>query len=811
MDNYEKELNSIIGNDAVEINNNTNQVSTDITTFNINNRTINIPPAVTDIVVKGDTNSRIITFELNRYFDGVDLSTKTIRINYENSEGLTGNNEVANIVATESSLTFDWTIESGLTTNSGNVKIAIDCYEVNSNDNVIYRWQTIPLSFDVLDTIEVVNNAIALSYEKEKNFVTNNNNLTILTDIHDTDIPIEVVNRTINTPLYEDIVVSMDNNSQIISFTIDRYFDGVDLLNKVIAIKYINALNESDRTFAVNVSNTDNKITFGWLIDNKVTKKNGYVRFAIEFLGYLDNGEFYCWSTKPSQIEVSEGLYVDDSIEQPTPSWLQSWQIQADNNLKSMELQLRVNGNYVQWKHYNDSQWVNLFNIGDISGTTTKDNLTNIETQTVIDTSSNSEYLQLIITDKDGNITTHDIKPVDGINGLTGIVYDIVDIDSTKSSLQTQINKYMADTTFAKTTKNGQLWLLTQQSGNYTYELDMFLLGEEPTKTLSLNKNTFIPITFTFQTVPIVKSTYTVGTPIELSSNSVSPVCFVFSHLLPEDADTTKKYLIPDNNIVPDFSKYFDGNFKEVNSVSGEEVTYKNAIVVNNIVENINADYVMGIFDSDSPTGYYSKSAGVLTRSYGLFIYKNGDTDWKRYEIDNKTTFKDNNWVKYFGGDYFETRIKYSKIKINEWLNYGEYDKYRPTNNKFDSHGLSLDTTQPVVSYKTYIYQDNKWTNIGNSSISELLNASLTEYTKTADLPVKDVQVNNKTVVDGSTKVAKIDVPTKVSQLTNDSKFISQNIQIGGSEPTDENILLWYDENDSGFVVQYSDGENIEF
>lgn len=366
MNNYEKELNSIIGNDAVEINNNTNQVSTDITTFNINNRTINIPPAVTDIVVKGDTNSRIITFELNRYFDGVDLSTKTIRINYENSEGLTDSNEVSNIITTNDTFTFDWTVESGLTVNSGEVKIAIDCYEKDINNNIIYRWQTIPLSFDILDTIEVVNNAIALSYEKEKNFVANNDNLTILTDIHDTDKPIEVVNRTINTPLYEDIVVSMDNNSQIISFTIDRYFDGVDLLNKVIAIKYINALNESDRTFAVNVSNTDNKITFGWLIDSKVTKKNGYVRFAIEFLGYLDSGEFYCWSTKPSQIEVSEGLYVDDSIEQPTPSWLQSWQIQADNNLKSMELQLRINDSYVQWKHYNDSDWENLFSLNDI-------------------------------------------------------------------------------------------------------------------------------------------------------------------------------------------------------------------------------------------------------------------------------------------------------------------------------------------------------------------------------------------------------------------------------------------------------------
>lgn len=294
---------------------------------------------------------------------------------------------------------------------------------------------------------------------------------------------------------------------------------------------------------------------------------------------------------------------------------------------------------------------------------------------------------------------------------------------------------------------------------------------------------------------------------LKLSTNPM----FIFSHTLPNDADTSKIYLIPDNNIVPDFSQYFDGSFKEINEVSNEEIIYKNAIVVNNIVDTIDADYVMGIFDSDSPTDYYSTSAGILIRAYGLFTYKNGDTTWKRYKIDGKTTFKDKTWETYLGGSYFEKRIKYSKIKINKWLNYSEDDIYRPSNNKFDRFGISLDTSQPVKVYKTYVYQNDGWTNIGNSSISELLNASLTEYTKIVDLPVKDVQVNNKTVVDGSTKVAKIDIPTKVSQLTNDSKFISQNIQIGGSEPTDENILLWYDENDSGFVVQYPDGENIEF
>ena len=135
----------------------------DTINFVVNNKTINIPVSITDIIVQGDTNSRIITFELNRYFDGVDLSSTTIKINYENSDNLTGSDDVSNIILTEDKIYFDWAIKSELTINSGEVLIAIDCYNTDTDNNVIYRWQTVPLSFNVLENIKVKNDAIALT------------------------------------------------------------------------------------------------------------------------------------------------------------------------------------------------------------------------------------------------------------------------------------------------------------------------------------------------------------------------------------------------------------------------------------------------------------------------------------------------------------------------------------------------------------------------------------------------------------------------------------------------------------------------
>ena len=38
-------------------------------------------------IVSGDTNSCLLTFEINRFQDGIDLSDKKIRFNYRNSNG----------------------------------------------------------------------------------------------------------------------------------------------------------------------------------------------------------------------------------------------------------------------------------------------------------------------------------------------------------------------------------------------------------------------------------------------------------------------------------------------------------------------------------------------------------------------------------------------------------------------------------------------------------------------------------------------------------------------------------------------------
>ncbi len=372
MANFLNELNRLTGTPVPYAD---EEAIVDTTNFRVENRTIVQPPTAIDLVVQEDTNSRILTFEMDRYFDAVDLSSKTIQIDFklpadEDNNRPTGNQPITNLNVDDNTFSFDWLIESAATTQSGELEVAIDITTIDAQNEVVYRWQTKPMVINVLENIKVINDAIAHNYDTEKAFYEHYHKLATL-EIQDQDRPYNIVNRTINVEFTEDIVVSLDNNSQIVSFTMNKNFDGVDLSTKAIGIKYINAAGHSGRTMAVNIVVEGETLKFGWLIDSRVTELDGPVAFAIEFIGYVhqESGEplFYYWQTKASSIEVSKGLMIEEDHIEEEPSFYRSWLIQASNNLKSMMITLRVENGILQWKHLNDEGWSDLINLSNLT------------------------------------------------------------------------------------------------------------------------------------------------------------------------------------------------------------------------------------------------------------------------------------------------------------------------------------------------------------------------------------------------------------------------------------------------------------
>jgi hypothetical protein len=124
------------------------------------------------------------------------------------------------------------------------------------------------------------------------------------------------------------INISQENNSQYIPFEMYREYQGVDLMDMELQVYFVNAHLEAGRAQPINVSYSDNRIRFGWLVDNRATCVSGDLLFEIRAIGTIvhPSGDTklnreYVWKTKQnSQITVLKSLAGTENIE-PTEDW----------------------------------------------------------------------------------------------------------------------------------------------------------------------------------------------------------------------------------------------------------------------------------------------------------------------------------------------------------------------------------------------------------------------------------------------------------------------------------------------------------
>ena len=112
------------------------------------------------------------------------------------------------------------------------------------------------------------------------------------------------------------INITQETNSQYIPFEMDRYHDGIDLMEMAISIHFVNAENKEYYSSPINVSYSDSKIQFGWLVDEYVTSLVGEVKFEIVAIGTNEKGDKYVWRTKPNGVlNIMESLTGDGVID----------------------------------------------------------------------------------------------------------------------------------------------------------------------------------------------------------------------------------------------------------------------------------------------------------------------------------------------------------------------------------------------------------------------------------------------------------------------------------------------------------------
>lgn len=120
--------------------------------------------------------------------------------------------------------------------------------------------------------------------------------------------------------------ITQETNSQYMPFEIPRYWDGIDLMNMLIQVHYVNSKKQSDVVTVINVKSNSEYIRFGWLIDGNVTAVSGNVTFEITAIGTNEKNKAYKWKTRPNgTLNILESLSYDGII-RPGDDWYTSFE-----------------------------------------------------------------------------------------------------------------------------------------------------------------------------------------------------------------------------------------------------------------------------------------------------------------------------------------------------------------------------------------------------------------------------------------------------------------------------------------------------
>ncbi len=143
----------------------------------------------------------------------------------------------------------------------------------------------------------------------------------------------EVIKITEKTPEIPKIgrIVRGDANSVMLTFEINRYYDGVDLSTKNIRFIVKNDYGVFTES-AVNPQHQDTLLRFSWILSYAATT-GGPVTCAVEFWGTTDSGKNYSLKTTPFSLRIEESLDTADITIIPSDNWY----VDTENRISVLE------------------------------------------------------------------------------------------------------------------------------------------------------------------------------------------------------------------------------------------------------------------------------------------------------------------------------------------------------------------------------------------------------------------------------------------------------------------------------------------
>ena len=144
---------------------------------------------------------------------------------------------------------------------------------------------------------------------------------------------VEIKNKTIED-MSKHISVKGESYSQYIEFKMNRFYDGIDLTNMLLAIYYDVPNVGSDESKPINVYYNETEIKFGWAIPLEVAQTNLIIDLCVYARGKLSDGNNYILKTKTAKYLINDGLELGSGVIQPTENWYTNFVFEMDSKVQ---------------------------------------------------------------------------------------------------------------------------------------------------------------------------------------------------------------------------------------------------------------------------------------------------------------------------------------------------------------------------------------------------------------------------------------------------------------------------------------------
>lgn len=219
-----------------------------------------------------------------------------------------------------------------------------------------------------------------------------------------------------NQATYNNIIVTTDDRSNRIWFSMWKTFDNRELIEKTIKVIWINAEGMKGESICESKTISGDRLYFAWNIPSSVTVKAGTIQFALRI-----TDTDYAWHTLPAEIQCVQGLmdgdwedipeavasvtwadYIEDQwnqilvictkqeydailnkgrivyvVEQPDGSvkmYLGTTEISTSGGSgREFQIQYNTESRYIQYKYSDESQWTNLVQVTEVVSLTSQE------------------------------------------------------------------------------------------------------------------------------------------------------------------------------------------------------------------------------------------------------------------------------------------------------------------------------------------------------------------------------------------------------------------------------------------------------